>query len=105
MLAAEEAAGPSKVKAAPKAGAKKNKAAGGGGPAIPAGGGIANFSIDDPLNLRSGRDEATPIDELSATGIEDMLEALEVANQKTDKQAMGAKVCLSLFPSIPRLRD
>jgi hypothetical protein len=49
--------------------------------------------VEDPLNLRSGRDEDKPVEELSATGIEGMLEALEVANQKTDKQTLGAKVC------------
>ena len=34
-----------------------------------------------------------PVEEFGATGVEGMLEALEVVNQKTDKQAMGAKVC------------
>lgn len=94
MLAAEEASGPSKVKSAPKAGTKKKAPITGldAGPRAPPGQGIANFSVNDPLNLRSGRDEDTPIEELSATGIDAMMEALEVANQKTDKQAMGAKV-------------
>jgi len=88
LLAAEEAALPSKPKSAPKAGSKKKV-----DPAArPVGGGIASFNLDDPLNLRSGRDEAVPVEELSATGIEGMLEALEVANQRTDKQSMGAKV-------------
>ena len=32
------------------------------------------------------------MEEFGATGVEGMLEALEVVNQKTDKQAMGAKV-------------
>ena len=86
LLAAEEASLPSKPKSAPKAGSKKPAAK-------PVGGGISNFSIDDPLNLRSGRDENMPIEEFGATGVEGMLEALEVVNQKTDKQAMGAKVC------------
>jgi hypothetical protein len=95
MLAAEEASGPSKVKSAPKAGAKKKPQPMAGldaGPRAAPGHGIANFSVNDPLNLRSGRDEDTPIEELSATGIDAMMEALEIANQKTDKQAMGAKV-------------
>lgn len=94
MLAAEEASGPSKVKSAPKAGSKKKAPITGldAGPRAPPGQGIANFSVNDPLNLRTGRDEDTPIEELSATGIDAMMEALEVANQKTDKQAMGAKV-------------
>jgi hypothetical protein len=33
------------------------------------------------------------VEEFGATGVEGMLEALEVVNQKTDKQSMGAKVC------------
>lgn len=106
MLAAEEASGPSKVKSAPKAGAKKKPITGlDAGPRAPPGQGIANFSINDPLNLRSGRDEDVPIEELSATGIDAMMEALEVANQKTDKQAMGAKVSPSLRLSLPQARS
>ena len=89
LLAAEEAALPSKPKSAPKAGSKpKNKET-----PVAKPGGLNNFSINDPLNLRSGRDDDKPIEEFGATGVEGMLEALEVANQKTDKQAMGAKVC------------
>lgn len=34
--------------------------------------------------------------ELSATGIEGMIEALELVNQKTDKDAVGAKVSFAL---------
>ena len=30
--------------------------------------------------------------ELSALGVEGMLEALEIVNQRTDKEALGAKV-------------
>jgi hypothetical protein len=85
LLAAEEAALPSKPKAAPKAGSKKKETP------VAKPGGLNNFSINDPLNLRSGRDEE-PVEEFGATGVEGMLEALEVVNQKTDKQAMGAKV-------------
>jgi hypothetical protein len=88
LLAAEEASLPSKPKSAPKAGSKKAASAS----SKPVGGGISNFSIDDPLNLRSGRDEDKPVEEFGATGVEGMLEALEVVNQRTDKQAMGAKV-------------
>jgi hypothetical protein len=87
LLAAEEAALPSKPKSAPKAGSKKKETP------VAKPGGLNNFSIDDPLNLRSGRDENRPVEEFGATGIEGMLEALEVVNQKTDKQSMGAKVC------------
>jgi hypothetical protein len=56
--------------------------------------------VEDPLNLRSGRDEDKPVEELSATGIEGMLEALEVANQKTDKQTLGAKVCRCVWKRL-----
>lgn len=106
MLAAEEASGPSKVKSAPKAGAKKKPITGlDAGPRAAPGQGIANFSINDPMNLRSGRDEDTPIEELSATGIDAMMEALEVANQKTDKQALGAKVSLISSRGLPQARS
>jgi len=90
LLAAEEASLPTK-KAAPKAGQKKKE------PKQLAPGGIisGNFSTDDPLGLRkakgpNGEDE--PVVELSATGIDGMLEALELVNQKTDKDTVGAKV-------------
>ncbi|BEJ15059.1 hypothetical protein CspHIS471_0408260 [Cutaneotrichosporon sp. HIS471] len=49
----------------------------------------AAFRTDDPAGLR--RDEDRKVDELSATGIEGMLEALEVVNAKTSDQAMGSK--------------
>jgi hypothetical protein len=61
-------------------------------PPVPTGAGIAGFTTLDPLGLRKGGLEQDEITELSATGVEGMLEALEVVNQKTDKQAMGAKV-------------
>jgi hypothetical protein len=88
-LAAEEAAAPAKAKAAPKAGGKKKAAAD-----KPSGGIVASsFSINDPLGLRKDPGaEDQPVAEVSATGVEDMLEALELVNQKTDKDAMGAKV-------------
>lgn len=78
-------------KVAPKAGQKKKE------PKQLAPGGIisGNFSTDDPLGLRKtkGPDgEDMPIPELSATGIDGMLEALELVNQKTDKDTIGAKV-------------
>lgn len=43
--------------------------------------------------------EPEKITELSATGIDEMLEALEIVNQKTDKGALGAKVSLAYFAS------
>lgn len=89
LLAAEEAAAPAKTKAAPKAGGKKKAAAD-----KPTGGILASsFSVNDPLGLRKEPGaEDQPVAELSATGVEDMLEAMELVNQKTDKDAMGAKV-------------
>ena len=32
------------------------------------------------------------VEELSAMGVEGMLEALEIVNQRTDREALGAKV-------------
>ncbi|RSH81126.1 uncharacterized protein EHS24_008560 [Apiotrichum porosum] len=86
LLAAEEASAPAKVKAAPKAGAKK-----GGASALKptAGAGIASFRTDDPQGVR--RDEDRTVTELSAVGIDQMLEALELANDKTDASTMGTK--------------
>ncbi|ORX40961.1 hypothetical protein BD324DRAFT_612691 [Kockovaella imperatae] len=95
LLAAEEASMPSKPKAAPKAGAKKKPTT--DKPLLAPGGGIANYSVNDPLGLRrSNADQAGEgsTTALSATGVEDMLEALELANQKTDKDTMGAKAGL-----------
>jgi hypothetical protein len=56
--------------------------------------GIAGYTTNDPLGLRRGADEEEVV-ELSATGIDGMLEALELVNQKTDKQTMGTKVGLN----------
>ncbi|KAI9637084.1 uncharacterized protein MKK02DRAFT_45792 [Dioszegia hungarica] len=96
LLAAEEASLPSKPKAAPKAGAAKKKPD--SGVLAPAAGkGIASFTTNDPLGLRGsglGDDEGEPVAELSARGVEEMLEALEVVNQKTSKDALGAKAGL-----------
>jgi len=81
LLAEEEAKAPVKVKAAPKAGAKKaadKKPAGPG--AIAAGGGIADEPKDEPPK------EA---ESYSATGIENMLDLLEVVNAKSDKASVG----------------
>lgn len=95
LLAAEEASLPSKSKSAPKAGTKKKAADKPLGPGV--GGGVAAYSVADPLGLRraKGADgEPVLVDELSATGIEDMLEALEVVHQRTDKETLGAKAGL-----------
>ena len=93
MLAAEEASLPTKTKAAPKAGTKKK--ADKDKPLAATGAGIAAYGLNDPLGLRAvkGEDgEPEPITEFSANEIEGMLEAMELVNQKTNKDAMGAKV-------------
>lgn len=91
LLAAEEATLTTK-KAAPKAGAKKKPAAT-LAPAPGKGAAHLDFTNNDPLGLRRS-DNPEPVAELSATGIDGMLEALELVNQKTDKETMGAKVGL-----------
>lgn len=90
QLAAEEASLPSKPKAAPKAKEKKKDA----GSAFKTNAGVAAFRTDDPLGLRRGGDQVVP--EFSAVGIDDALEALEIANAKTDDNTMGAKVSSSV---------
>lgn len=62
---------------------------------VATGTGVAGFSVNDPLNLRKpkGPDgEPEQVKELSAKGIDEMLEALELVNQKTDKATVGSKV-------------
>lgn len=47
------------------------------------------------MGLRKARDvdgELEEAQELSAMGLEGMLEALEVVNQRTDRETLGAKV-------------
>lgn len=90
MLAEEEASLPSKPKVAggaKKAGEKKKKVeprpAGPG--AIAAGGGIAAADVASTETSSAGPEA------YSATGIDQMLDALELVNQKTDKASMGAK--------------
>lgn len=53
---------------------------------------MASFSTNDPLGLRGSGLDGEEVTELSAQGIEGMLEALEIVNQRTDKEALGAKV-------------
>lgn len=53
--------------------------------------------MDDPMGLRKAKGadgEVEEVDELSATGLDGMLEAMEVVNQRTDREAMGAKAGL-----------
>lgn len=90
MLAEEEASLPSKPKVAKKAGEKKKKVeprpAGPG--AIAAGGGIAAPNTDD--NAAQTPAEAAA-ESYSATGIDQMLDALELVNARTDKASLGSK--------------
>ncbi|KAI0738001.1 hypothetical protein C8Q80DRAFT_1209649 [Daedaleopsis nitida] len=90
LLAEEESSAPVKVKAAPKAGAKKAtpakkdvKPAGPG--AIAAGGGVAAVSAEPD----DGRPKV--VEAFSATGIDNALDLLEVVNAKMDKASIGSK--------------
>lgn len=87
LLAEEEAAAPVKKKAPS---AKDKKAAAEAKLKAQNASIVAAFRTDDPTGVR--RDEDRKVDELSAVGIEGMLEALEVVNAKTSDQAMGSKV-------------
>ena len=92
LLAAEESSLPSKTKSAPKAGANKKAQS---DVLKPTGAGIAGYGLDDPLGLRKvkGQDgNVEDVQELSATGVEGMLEAMEIVNQRTDRETLGAKV-------------
>lgn len=84
-----------KVKAAPKAGAKKaapaKKAAKPAGPgAIAAGGGLAAVG---GATSESEHDDGRPkeVEAFAATGIDNALDLLEVVNAKMDKASIGSK--------------
>ncbi|KAI0648421.1 hypothetical protein C8Q79DRAFT_872791, partial [Trametes meyenii] len=88
LLAEEEASSPSKVKAAPKAGAKKAppktvKPAGPG--AIAAGGGLGAVS--------AAADDGKPaeVEAFSATGIDNAIDLMEVVTAKMDKASVGSQ--------------
>ncbi|KAI0713672.1 hypothetical protein C8Q76DRAFT_693508 [Earliella scabrosa] len=89
LLAEEESSAPPKVKAAPKAGAKKAtpkkdvKPAGPG--AIAAGGGLGAVGVE--------RDDSGPkeVESYSATGIDNAIDLLEVVTAKMDKATVGSK--------------
>ncbi|KAI0668372.1 hypothetical protein C8Q78DRAFT_993406 [Trametes maxima] len=88
LLAEEEASAPSKVKAAPKAGAKKAppKAVKPAGPgAIAAGGGLG--AVDAPT------DDGKPaeVESFSATGIDNAIDLMEVVTAKMDKASVGSQ--------------
>lgn len=99
---------PSKPKGgAKKAGmgaAKKKEPIRPAGPgAIAAGGGLGGISLDDEKKSGKNTPEEAAEVHLAATGIDSMLEALELVNARTDKEALGAKVSTrTLFPfSLP----
>ncbi|KAI0657193.1 hypothetical protein C8Q70DRAFT_1005988 [Cubamyces menziesii] len=88
LLAEEEASAPSKVKAAPKAGAKKApaKAVKPAGPgAIAAGGGLGAVSTSE--------DSGKPgeVESFAATGIDNAIDLLEVVTAKMDKASVGSQ--------------
>ncbi|WRT70754.1 uncharacterized protein IL334_007753 [Kwoniella shivajii] len=103
LLAAEEASLPSKVKSAPKAGSgsgssaskKKNN----NDVLVKTGTGVAGYGLSDPSGHRRAKDEFGELEEtveLSAKGIDEMLEAMELVNQRTDKATLGAKAAISI---------
>lgn len=88
---------PSKPKAAvKKAGtgaAKKKEPIRPAGPgALAAGGGLASVPLDEARTSGKNTPEEAAEVHLAATGIDQMLEALELVNARTDKEALGAKV-------------
>jgi len=81
LLAEEEASAVPKVKAAPKAGAKKSTPKPAGPGAIAAGG-----------DLGTAEDKAAPqpeVESYAATGIDNAIDLLEVVNAKADKASVG----------------
>ncbi|KAI0373167.1 DUF1014-domain-containing protein [Pilatotrama ljubarskyi] len=93
LLAEEEANAPAKVKASPKAGAKKApaknvKPAGPG--AIAAGGGLGAVSA---TGSDAGGDTGKPgeVETYSATGIDNAIDLLEVVTAKMDKASVGTQ--------------
>ncbi|TFK84019.1 DUF1014-domain-containing protein [Polyporus arcularius HHB13444] len=94
LLAEEEASVAAKVKAAPKAGAKKAapakkevKPAGPG--AIAAGGGLGAVSAAADVDVDDGAPKE--VESFTATGIDNALDLLEVVNAKMDKASIGSK--------------
>lgn len=90
LLAEEESSAPTKKATTPKVGAKKKagttaKPAGPG--AIAAGGGLAATAS------QAADEEKRPeeIESYAATGVDNVLELMEVVNAKTDKASMGSR--------------
>jgi len=84
LLAEEEASESARLKAAPKAGAKKGKNPKPAGPGAMAAGGT---SISDDSNDKDG--PAKEIESYSATGIDNALDLLDVVTAKMDKASIG----------------
>lgn len=100
MLAEEEATLP-KVKAAPKAGAKKAaKSQVPAGPgAIAAGGGLTTGG--EHAVKSEGNDDDKILESFQATGIDDALELLTVVNAKSDKASVGQQAAgLERHPEV-----
>jgi hypothetical protein len=91
LLATEEAALPTKPKAAPKAAKKGAAAAAPAGPGAIAAGGLAVTGVvEDEDEDATGKGKGK-VESFTATGIEGALALLEVVNAKTDKAAVGAQ--------------
>ncbi|KZT53881.1 DUF1014-domain-containing protein [Calocera cornea HHB12733] len=87
LLAEEEAALPSKPKAAPKAGTKKAAAKAPAGPGATAAGGL-KLPDDFKKDREPGVDEVA--EAFAATGLDDALDLLTAINAKSDKASQGA---------------
>lgn len=85
LLAEEEASLPSKPK--PKTGPKKKAPRPAGPDSLASSSKVPGLGDDKP----KFEEKEAPV-EFGATGIDQMLEALEVVNSKSDKDALGAKV-------------
>lgn len=96
ILAEEEAAGPSKVKVAPKAGKKKEVKPAGPG-AIAAGGGLGSGSATP----KGKEKEEEEVESFAATGIDNALDLLEVVTAKMDKASVGSQAAkLEAHPEV-----
>ena len=96
-MAEEEAAGPSKAKAAPKAGKKKEVKPAGPG-AIAAGGGLGSGSAT-PKEKEPEKEEE--VESYAATGIDNALDLLEVVTAKMDKASVGSQAAkLEAHPEV-----
>lgn len=92
MLAEEEASAPAKVKATPKAGAKKGKDLKPAGPGAIAAGGSSGGDTEG---------FAKEIESYSATGLDNALDLLDVVTSKMDKASIGQQAAgLEKHPEV-----